>query len=198
MGRSCNGGTRTQERCLLLVQLTRRHQQRVHCSRRWAWREKKANRRNLDVGGLQRQGSPRHGQRETAGTLLVSDTTDATSSTTGALQSAGGLGVKLKAHIGGTLDVASSVSVTDATASTSITSGALKIAGGIGIEKAMFVGLTLEVTGAVTFSNNLDVTSDLTGSAIVKTTSTPTQRRQRRGHCSPQAGSASEEGAHWR
>lgn len=60
--------------------------------------------------------------------------TNSTSTTSGALQVKGGLGITGNAFIGGT------TSITNTTASTSIASGALVVSGGAGIAQTLFVG----------------------------------------------------------
>jgi hypothetical protein len=108
----------------------------------------------------------------TADALESTGTTDATTSLTGTIKTAGGLGVQKKAHIGGTLTATGAMTVEDTSQSSSDTTGAMMIKGGIGIEKAAFVGMTLAVTGAVTFSATLDVTGATTSGGVIKTTDT--------------------------
>ena len=64
----------------------------------------------------------------------ISDTTQSTSTTTGALTIAGGVGVAKNLYVGGV------ASISDTTQSTSTTTGALTIAGGVGVEKNLYVG----------------------------------------------------------
>ena len=79
---------------------------------------------NLNVGGVTK----------------VWDETDATTTTSGALQVLGGLGVAKTVFAA---DMSSgSVDVTDATGSTTTTTGALTVGGGVGIVENLFVGGT--------------------------------------------------------
>ena len=83
------------------------------------------------------------GNASFAGTMQVGSTTDSTTTTSGALKVAGGLGVAKTIFAA---DISSgSVTVTDVTDSTTTTSGALKVTGGVGIGKKLYVGDT--VTG---------------------------------------------------
>jgi hypothetical protein len=75
-----------------------------------------------------------------AGRVLVDDTTDATSTTNGSIQTDGGLSVVKKSVLGG------QVKILDTTASTSTTTGALVVSGGIGIAGSIYGGL-LTLTG---------------------------------------------------
>ena len=108
----------------------------------------------------------------------ITGTTESTSTTTGSLKTAGGLGVVKNAYVGGIVDVANTtqstsissgalivdggagiaknlyvggiVDVTDTTQSTSVTTGALIVDGGAGIAKNMYVGGDMQVTGNLT------------------------------------------------
>merc|ERR1719498_2388494 len=82
------------------------------------------------------------GAVSSVGLIKTSSTTDASSSTTGALQSAGGLGVKKKAHVGGNLDVR----------------GAATLVGHI----VSYGGFT-ETAGTLLASDTTDATSSTTG-----------------------------------
>ena len=70
----------------------------------------------------------------TAGDLSITSITQATNTTSGALQVRGGLGITGNAFIGGT------TSITNTTASVSSSSGALVVSGGVGIGQTLFVG----------------------------------------------------------
>ncbi len=89
-----------------------------------------------------------------AGITKTTATTVSTSTTTGALISAGGLGVAGKAFVGGALNV------TDATASTSVSTGSGIFSGGLGVAGKAFIGGALNVTDATAS------TSSTTGSGI--------------------------------
>ena len=86
------------------------------------------------------------------GALTITDTTNSTSDTTGAVKVAGGLGVELNTNLGGTLDVTGESTLASATVS-DLTSGRVVLAGTSGaIEDSTnltFDGSTLTVTGDV-------------------------------------------------
>ena len=116
-----------------------------------------------------------------SGITTVSNTTDSTISTNGALIVSGGLGIAKKCFIGttltvggastlnNTLNVTGVTTVSNITDSTSSISGALIVSGGIGIAKACYIGTTLNVTGASTF-NTLSVTGITTVSNTTDST----------------------------
>lgn len=74
------------------------------------------------------------------GWVNLSNSTASTSTSTGALVTAGGVGIALKAFIGGALNV------TNTTAATSITTGSGIFSGGIGVAGKAFIGGALNVT----------------------------------------------------
>jgi hypothetical protein len=78
----------------------------------------------------------------------VTDTTAATTKTSGALTVAGGVGIS-GALFGSTADLDGVVTLTDTTEATSSTTGALKAAGGVGIAKDVYVGERAYVTGGL-------------------------------------------------
>ena len=89
-----------------------------------------------------------------AGILSATDTTNSTSTTTGAITNAGGLGVTCDAYIGGAITVDST------TNSTSGTTGSIQTDGGIGVTCDAYIG------GKLTMSNVVQLhtaTSDPTG-----------------------------------
>jgi len=93
------------------------------------------------------------------GDAYISDATDATTTTSGALQVVGGLGVAKTIFAA---DMSSgSVDVTDNTTSTSKTTGALKVAGGVGIVENLFVG------GIGKIENTTDATTTTSGALQV-------------------------------
>merc|ERR1719390_309597 len=126
----------------------------------------------VDTGGLTVSVGTSALQAVTATTIAGSDTTDTSSKTTGALKTAGGLGVALKAHIGtgltvdtGGMTVSAGTSALQAVTATTIagssttdtsskTTDALKTAGGLGVELKAHIGTGLTVdTGGATVSN---------------------------------------------
>ena len=125
-----------------------------------------------------------------SGGLTVPNTTDATSASTGAITTTGGVGIAKKLYVGddasivGAFDVTGATSlhglssVVNSTDSVSSTDGALTVVGGVGIAKSLFVGNGASVggslsvtggtslTGAVSLSNTLDSVSTATGSLV--------------------------------
>lgn len=90
-------------------------------------------------------------------------TSDSTSSATGSIIVAGGIGINKNANIGG------NVTIYSTSESTSSTSGALNIYGGLGISKKLYVGDTVNITNTLTattgvFTSTEDSTDSLTGS----------------------------------
>ena len=86
--------------------------------------------------------------------VTVSDAASgvATSTTTGALRIAGGLGVTGAAY-------ANSVSIVGGAPSTSTVSGALTVSGGLGVTGAMYLGGTMTVAGGLTVAGAFNTTS---------------------------------------
>merc|ERR1719197_1001119 len=123
-------------------------------------------------------------QAVTATTIAGSSTTDTSPKTTGALKTAGGLGVELKAHIGTGLTVdtggmtvsagtsalqavtATTIAGSDNTDTSSKTTGALKTAGGLGVALKAHIGTGLTVdAGGATITNG--------GASITQSTDNP-------------------------
>ena len=126
----------------------------------------------------------------TAETGSFTKTTDSSSVSTGAIVTAGGVGIAKKLNVGsdaaiaGNLAVAGTtthtgdVAITSVDDSTSESTGALTTAGGVGIAKSLFVGANakvigdVEITGSRTqagvdvITNDTDSTSPSTGSLI--------------------------------
>ena len=104
-------------------------------------------------------------------------TTDATSTASGSIITAGGVGIAkavyvgTSAAIGTTLTVTGSSTFTGAIAVDSVTdssstlTGSIQTDGGLGVAKALFVGTTANVAGAVTLQNTLAVGGVATYSA---------------------------------
>jgi len=87
--------------------------------------------------------------------LTLGGSTDASSTTTGALKVAGGVGIVKNLYVGGVIDTANT------TQSSSVTTGALVVDGGAGIAKNLYVG------GVVDISDTIQSTSVTTGSLVV-------------------------------
>jgi len=96
---------------------------------------------------------------ETNGDVELRSTTGSSSSATGALKVAGGVGISQNLYTGGIVGVGSNlgvagqstlsgnVSITSTTASSSSATGALVVTGGVGIGGDIYVGGNLNVTG---------------------------------------------------
>jgi len=88
------------------------------------------------------------------GAVILPQTNTSTSTSTGALQVTGGVGVAENLNVGGV------AKVTDATASSSKTTGAVIITGGLGVGGAVYAD-TVETTGNLTVGGDLTVTGSL-------------------------------------
>jgi enhancing lycopene biosynthesis protein 2 len=101
------------------------------------------------------------------GISTVQDTTQSSSTTTGALQVSGGAGIAKNLYVGGGAEVTGVATVTgvldanDTTQSSSSTTGAAKFAGGVGVAKNLFVGGGAQVTGVTTITGTLDANGAL-------------------------------------
>jgi hypothetical protein len=95
-----------------------------------------------------------------SGQILMPNLIASTSTTTGALVVAGGVGV------GGALYIGGSASVSGTTQSTSTTTGALVVAGGVGVGGATTTA-NLTVTGYANVSSGIASSSTTTGALIV-------------------------------
>jgi hypothetical protein len=115
----------------------------------------------------------------TSNQIVVSDITDSSSTPTGALTVAGGVGVAKNLWVGGSLGVASGVTFTNSTNSSSTTTGALVVSGGVGVAKNLWVGGTINAIGGLTASGatftGLITLAGATSSALISCATTPTQ-----------------------
>jgi len=85
-----------------------------------------------------------------SGSIILSDTTESTNSSTGALTVGGGIG------IGGNINVAGSQNTFDGnTSSTSINTGTIVVTGGMGISGKVYVGDTVSTSAAPTDTDHL-------------------------------------------
>jgi hypothetical protein len=96
------------------------------------------------------------------GAVSVDDTTTSTSSTTGALKVAGGVGVAENLNVGGTLDVTGATNLNDTTSSTNATTGALIVDGGVGVAENLNVGGDVIVTGDLTVNGTTTTVNSAT------------------------------------
>ena len=130
------------------------------------------------------------GTTSLSGDLSLTGTDDSTSTSTGAIITAGGVGIAKALNVGttakvngaltvvGTSALTGAVSISSATDSTSTSAGSLITAGGVGIAKALNVGTNASVAGnlaitgtsalagVVSVSNSTDSTSSSTGSIV--------------------------------
>jgi len=103
-------------------------------------------------------------------------TTEATSTTTGAVKVAGGVGIVKNLHVGGSATITGTVTtggltLTATTQSTSTTTGALVVPGGVGIGKNTFIGGELDVASAAaseSFIGSVSVQTDNGSSNWIK------------------------------
>jgi len=97
------------------------------------------------------------------GWLRSYQSTNSSSTTTGALVSSGGLGVASNAFIGGT------TTVTNATASTSTTSGALVVTGGAGIGGSLFASSSnaSSISGVILNNGAITNTGTITATGVM-------------------------------
>lgn len=113
------------------------------------------------VGGIAKFGGP----VTFGGAVSITDPTQSTSTSTGALKVSGGVGIGLNLNVGGAAGIGGMLTVKDLTESIDSTTGALKIFGGAGIRKKLNVrgaGLfysTLTVAGVSTFNGGLNVSN---------------------------------------
>lgn len=116
---------------------------------------------NFYVGGIAKFGGP----VTFGGAVAITDATQSTSPSTGALRVSGGVGIGLNLNVGGAAGIGGMFTVKDLTESIDSTTGALKIFGGAGIRRKLNVrgaGLfysTLDVAGVSTFNGGLNVTN---------------------------------------
>lgn len=89
----------------------------------------------------------------------VTNTTQSSSVTTGALTVAGGVGIGAQLYVGGNINTAAT------TASTSVTTGAIVVAGGVGIAGRLTVGNIVE-TSSIAFKENVNPLSNALDSIL--------------------------------
>ena len=92
-------------------------------------------------------------------TIVFSSTPTATSTTSGALQVKGGVGITGATYVGGT------IYATSTTGSTNQSTGALVVSGGVGVTGSMYLGGSMTVAGSFTVAGAFNTTA--TNSLIV-------------------------------
>ena len=105
--------------------------------------------------------------------VFISDTTQSTSTSSGALVVNGGLGLGKNLNVGGTstfkgpVGFASPVTITDNTQSTDTATGALIVSGGLGIQKNLHVGGTAILAKMTSVKDTSESSSPVTGALKV-------------------------------
>ncbi len=115
----------------------------------------------------------------TSQTGSFTSTTDSSSASTGALVTAGGVGIAKNLSVGGNISLTGTQSITNTTDSTSASTGSLVTTGGVGIAKNLTVGADASIignlnvtglmtqTGSATITNSTDSTASTNGALIV-------------------------------
>ncbi len=110
--------------------------------------------------------------------VIVSDSTASTSTVTGSVKTAGGVGIAGALFVSTTTPASISatgvLSVTNATDSTTSTTGSTLITGGLGVAKAIFGGSTVNAATALTVGTTATITGKLTSAAQVLKPTTAT------------------------
>lgn len=146
---------------------------------------------SLDIAGVPTQGTNvtitnAYAMRIQNGRFLQLDTTQSTSTTTGSIITAGGVGIAKNLYVGGALALAGALNITDTTQSTSTTTGAITVAGGVGIAKNTYIGGILRVTdttnatsrttGALSVAGGISAAADMWATGFYSTDGAATLR----------------------
>lgn len=112
-------------------------------------------------------------QSSFSGPLLISDTTNSTTVSTGSLITYGGLGVALNTFIGGTLNIAgigtftSNIIINNTNNSTTLSGNSIYTLGGLGVTLDTSIGGQLTITKQLFVNSTTDSTSYSTGSVVI-------------------------------
>lgn len=115
--------------------------------------------KNLYIGGVAKFGGP----VGFGAMVSITDLTQSTDPSTGALKVSGGVGIGLNLNVGGAAMIGGMMTVKDSTQSFNDSTGALKVFGGVGIVKRLNVGgaaafgSTLNVKGITSLTSTLNV-----------------------------------------
>jgi ribosomal protein S28E/S33 len=101
------------------------------------------------------------------GSMLIANSTASTSTTTGALQIAGGAGISGALYNGGVHISSGNIVAASGTASTSTTTGALVVTGGAGVAGALYNGGVHISSGNIVAASGTASTSTTTGALVV-------------------------------
>lgn len=105
--------------------------------------------------------------------VYVTGTTNATSTGTGAVVVAGGVGIAMDVYVGGNTTLSGALGVGSTAPSSSPTTGALVVAGGVGVGTNLNVGGSVSVMGSTASAGQLqansstDATNTATGALVV-------------------------------
>ena len=103
------------------------------------------------------------GRIDTVGQIVTTNTTDATSTSTGSIITSGGLGVALQLRVGGAATVTGATTLS----STLGVTGATTLSSTLGVTGATTLSSTLGVTGVTTISNTTDSSATNNGALVV-------------------------------
>ena len=114
----------------------------------------------------------------TNGNLAITNTTESSSTTTGALKVSGGVGIVKNLYVGGSISATSvtgNLTTANQSAITTVgTLGSLNVTGAIAAGGALS-GTTLSLSGGITLSGAVSGVSTLTASSVAGTLTTPAQ-----------------------
>ncbi len=128
---------------------------------------------SLYVNGVQIDTNGSSSSFDASAILSLTNTTESTSKTTGALKVAGGVGISKDVYMGGSAYISNYLITSGTYGATSPLNGALRVAGGAGIVGDMYIGglinigNTATISGITSITNNTASTSKTTGALVV-------------------------------